>query len=156
MPNFLKLNLFLRCTVRCDFHGTLISNKKFKKAGYRKVLAVTRQRDSTASKCSWSLDLIQPSGWKVEAWRLTHVDSSGFVMASGSSLRSLQYEASSKAGRTMSCFSATNICLSPRPMVAPWGFWGWLVRALHCRQLPWRISLQMRIDVPHLSGIVIS
>ena len=156
MPNILKLNLFLRCTVRCDFHGTLISNKKFKKAGYRKVSARTRQRDSTASKYSRSLDLIQPSGWKVEAWWLTHVDSSGFVMASGSSLRSLQHEASSKASRTMNCFSATNICPPPRTVVAPWGFWGWPVRALHRRQLPWSVSLQMSIDVPYLSGIAIS
>ena len=96
MLNFLKLNLFLGCAVRCDFHGILISNKKFKKTGYRKELAVTRQRYSTASKSSRSLDLVQPSGWKVEAWRLTHVGSLDFVMASDSNLRSLQYEDSSK------------------------------------------------------------
>ena len=96
MLNFLKLNLFLGCTVQCDFHGTLISNKNLKKTGYRKALAVTRQRDSTASKSSQSLDLVQPSGWKVEASRLTHVGSLDFVMASGSNLRSLQYEDSSK------------------------------------------------------------
>lgn len=115
MLNFLQLNLFLGCTVRCAFHGTLISNKKFKKAGYRKASAVTRQRDFTASKSSQSLDLVQPSGWKVEAWRLTHLGSLDFVMASCSNLRSLQYEASSKAGRTMGCFSATDICPAPSP-----------------------------------------
>lgn len=157
MLNFLKLNLFLGCTVRCDFHGILISNKKFKKTGYRKALAVTRQRYSTASKSSRSFDLVQPRGWKVEAWRLTHVGSLDFVMASGSNLRSLQYEDSSKQVEQWAL--PWHKYMHPRPhhpVVALWGFWGWLVRALHCRQLPWRISLQMRIDVPHLSGIVIS
>lgn len=84
MLNFLQLNLFLPgCTVwDVLFMAPLFLTKVQKGRVTERRQQWLDREISTASKSSQSLDLVQPSGWKVEAWRLTHLGSLDFVMAS--------------------------------------------------------------------------